>query len=81
MSAANLRPLFHCCHNTFSGRSAAWLAHLLGVQEVGRSNRLAPTTDWPIRQFLNCPVQELPRHSTLMTADERSAFFFGACDT
>ncbi len=26
-----------------SGRSAAWIAHSLGVREVGRSNRLAPT--------------------------------------
>ena len=27
----------------FSGRSAAWLARLPWEQEVGRSNRLAPT--------------------------------------
>ena len=31
-----------------SGRSAAWVAHLLGVQEVGRSNRLAPTIQHPV---------------------------------
>lgn len=27
-----------------SGRSAAWLAHLHGVQGVARSNRVAPTS-------------------------------------
>jgi len=32
------------------GVAPAWLAHLLGVQEVGRSNRLAPTTS-PKQKF------------------------------
>lgn len=30
------------CH--FTGRSSAWLERLLGVQEVGSSNLLGPTT-------------------------------------
>ncbi len=37
-----------------SGRSAAWLAHLLWEQRVARSNRVAPTSFFLNRSLAVC---------------------------
>ncbi len=45
-----------------SGRSAAWLAHLLWEQGVGGSNPLAPTSKNHLNSTVNHPV--IPKKAT-----------------